>query len=81
MRRAKIILGVFFLMIGIATAGTSIYLLQDHRLNDILSAGQDIRIELILLLIFSLLLCYSGISTIRKEYTHDKLKQSDLLDD
>jgi uncharacterized membrane protein YbhN (UPF0104 family) len=81
MRRAKIILGIFFLLIGLSTAGTSVYLLQDDRLNDIITAGQDIRTELILLLIFSILLSYSGISTIRKEFKQDKLKQSDLLDD
>lgn len=81
MRRAKITLGIFFLIVGTSTASTSAYLLQDERLGTILSTGQDIKAELILLLIFSLLLCYSGIITIKKEYNKDKLKQSDLLDD
>lgn len=81
MRRAKITLGIFFLIVGVSTASTSAYLLQDERLGTILSTGQDIKAELILLLIFSLLLCYSGIITIKKEYNKDKLKQSDLLDD
>ncbi len=81
MTKAKLFVGYFFILIGVASTATSIYLLQDARLTELFNVQQNIKIEVTLLLIFSLLLTYSGIRTIQKEYKKNKLKQSELLDD
>ncbi len=81
MRNAKIILGFFFLVVGIGTASVSIYLLQDDRLKSIFGSANNVQIELILLLLFSILLTVSGASTLRKETKSEDFKQSELLDD
>lgn len=77
----RVFVGYCFLVIGAVSAGTSIYMLSDNRLVNLFNTQQNIKVEVILLLIFSVLLIYSGFKTIQKEYRKNKLKQSELLDD
>lgn len=81
MKRAKVLLGIFFLIVGLFTSLGSIYLLQEDRLVLLFDSDSNLKVEIALLLVFSMLLCYSGFKTIQKEYKKDKFKQSELLDD
>ena len=81
MKRAKVLLGIFFLIVGLFTSLGSIYLLQEDRLVLLFDSDSNLKVEITLLLVFSMLLCYSGFKTIQKEYKKDKFKQSELLDD
>jgi hypothetical protein len=81
MRKAKVVLGVFFLIIGVSTSVGSVYLLQEDRIIQLFDTNQDLKLEITLLLLFSLLLCYSGYKTIQKEYKEELFEQSELLDD
>jgi hypothetical protein len=81
MKRVKVLLGVFFLIVGGAASIGSIYLLQEDRLVSLFDSDSNLKVEIGLLLIFSILLCYSGFKTIQKEYKKEKFKQSELLDD
>ena len=81
MRRARTLLGIFFLIIGISTSLASIYLFQEDRLATLFNSDHNLKIEIGFLLLFSILLCYSGFKTIQKEYKKGKFKQSEILDD
>ena len=81
MTKAKIFLGVFFLIVGITTTIIATYLLQEDRIVQLFDTDLNLKTEIRLLLVFSILLCYSGFKTIQKEYRKKEYKESELLDD
>ncbi len=81
MRINKKIQGVLFLVIGLTTTLFSIYLLNSSSVYSIRNSTKDFRIEIYLLLLFSILLSYSGYLTLKKEHKRDAYSPSDILDD
>lgn len=81
MNLGKIIMGYIFVTIGLSCSVAAIYMLVDDRLESVFEMQLNVKIEVVLFLIFSLLLSFSGFKTIQKENRKNKLKQSDLLDD
>jgi len=81
MRRVKVTLGLLFLIIGLATSVGAIYFLQSDHLIQFFDSDSNLKTEVTLLLIFSILLSYSGFKTVQKEYKKEKFKESEILDD
>jgi len=80
MEKFKIWLGYAYITIGILCAFVVFYLRNNNMFKSILGSS-EIQVELYLFLLLSLLLVYSGIGILRKEWKKHNFKESELLDD
>ncbi len=81
MKINKKIQGYIFLIIGIVTSLFSIYLLNSSSVYFLSKTANNFNLEIYLLLLFSILLSYSGYLTVKKEYKNKAYTPSDILDD
>jgi len=77
----KKIQSYLFLTIGLTASVFSIYILNNNQITYISVSVENFKLEIYLLLLFSVLLCYSGYLTLAKELKQKSYKSSEILDD